>query len=683
MPRFSAPLKRVYHRLRGTTNPRIRPIGAYPLDAETLALRFETSLPQCLDGELTPRISIVADGADVAETCIELNASRAVRGGHELIRRTYSLPLRRQARGVKIDLLDRGGAQLASIELNQTRIAQLLARFEKLIQDASSDRRYRPTAPAPHPLAQHIPSSFTAIVAVSEPDGTGILDTVESLSVQTHGDWEALVAAEASSRHTAETIVRLLGDDRIRCIPSDNGLASAICYATHEANGAYSLFLRQGDVLAPGALGRFAEHAAENGRPTLIYCDSDCIIRSGAKPARPRFRPDFNRDLLYSYNYLPTCFAIRKDALAQMGGQPVSLNSAWNYELVLKVSERAGDAAHISEILCHDRLPDSDDDRRTALSQERNALVRHFDERGIAAAIGSTRYAGIHRTTFLPPAETPRISIIIPNKDHVDYLKPCIESVHEKAGYPNYEIVVIENNSAERETFDYYRHVELNDERVRIVSHDGPFNYSRIINCGVRETNSPLLLLLNNDTTVITDGFLSILAGYFVRPEIGVVGPRLLFPDGLVQHAGMALLRSGRMGFLNQNLSPTLHRGYLGSLASASSCSAVLGACQMVRRSTFDEVEGYCEDLAVTCNDIDFCWKVRELGLEVVYTPHVELFHKEFGTRSGDTATFEREKQSTREYELMVQRWPRVYERGDGFINPNLDQESIYFKLPL
>jgi GT2 family glycosyltransferase len=232
-----------------------------------------------------------------------------------------------------------------------------------------------------------------------------------------------------------------------------------------------------------------------------------------------------------------------------------------------------------------------------------------------------------------------------------------VSTLLEKAGWDNLEVLLVENNSTDPATFAFYDELVARDQRIRILRFEGPFNYSKIVNWAAAQANGDYLYILNNDTESLTDGLIRTLLGHAQQSGVGVVGPLLLFPDGLVQTAGLALMADGRLGFLNQNLTLATHGGYLASLECPRDCSAVIGAAQMVSKEVFDEVGGYDEDLAVTYNDVDFCWRVRQTGRRVVYTPHAQMMHHEFATRRRDSGDPESAARTEQEAVFMRNRW--------------------------
>ncbi len=291
----------------------------------------------------------------------------------------------------------------------------------------------------------------------------------------------------------------------------------------------------------------------------------------------------------------------------------------------------------------------------------------------------------VYRMRYALPEPAPLVSIVIPTKDHIETLDACVMSIAQKATYTNYEIVLVENNSEAPETFAYY---ETLPERVasasegkgiaRVVYWPGEFNYSQIINFGVEHAKGDYLLLLNNDTEVISPDFIEEMMGYLQRPDAGVVGAKLYFADHLVQHAGILVGVRGALAHANQDFSAK-REGYYERAVRPSNFSAVTGACQMVRRDVFEQVGGYNEEFAVGFNDADFCLRVWEAGFRTVFTPYAELYHYEFTSRGREEANEEKLRRWKREQALFMQRWPEFLLDGDPWLGPNLSSDSEYF----
>ncbi len=319
-----------------------------------------------------------------------------------------------------------------------------------------------------------------------------------------------------------------------------------------------------------------------------------------------------------------------------------------------------------------------------AIEAGRLALERHMASRGVCARVEEAPQPFVYRVRYGLPEPAPLVSVIIPSRDHADMLRECVGSLFERSTYRAFEVIVVENHSVEPETFELYDELaQVHGPAFRVLdvsdAVDG-FNYSRLINLGAAAAAGEYLLLLNNDTEARSPDFMAEMLGYLQRPEVGVVGAKLYFRDGLTQHAGMLVGPHGAVCHPNQDFEPP-REGYLSRAVRPGNFSAVTGACQMVRKSMFDEVGGYDEAFAVGFNDVDFCFRVRETGRLVTFTPYAELFHYEFVSRGRevvDTVKLERWK---REQALFTARWPEPFLEGDSYSNPNLDPDSVYYGL--
>lgn len=293
----------------------------------------------------------------------------------------------------------------------------------------------------------------------------------------------------------------------------------------------------------------------------------------------------------------------------------------------------------------------------------------HLDARNIAARVETTDTPFVYRVRYdLPvvgtthPIDDPIVSIVIPSKDHVDVLDACITSIVERSTFSQFEIIVVENNSVDPETFEYYQRLLQYDPRIRVVQwpqRDGVFNYSALINFGASQAQGDYLLLLNNDTEVITPDWIEEMVGYLQRPEVGVVGAKLYFRDHLTQHAGMEVGPFDAVVHVNQDFS-SKREGYLAKAVRPGNFSSVTGACQMVSRSLFDELSGYDETLAVGFNDVDFCLRVQQAGYLVTFTPYAELYHYEFVSHGREVADPVKQARWEKERDFFMARWPNL-----------------------
>lgn len=313
-----------------------------------------------------------------------------------------------------------------------------------------------------------------------------------------------------------------------------------------------------------------------------------------------------------------------------------------------------------------------------AFEAGRAAVEAHYRRCGIPAKVENAQGYGRYRTIY-EWQEEPFVSIIIPNKDHTDDLDICIQSVLEKSEYRHFEIVVVENNSTEKETFAYYDRIQAEHPEVRVVFYEGGFNFSKINNFGAKEAKGEFFLLLNNDTEFIAGNVIGDMLGICMREDVGIVGAKLLYADDTIQHAGVVLGFGGTAGhtFIGKSRYDT---GYFGRISCVQDYSAVTAACMLVKRSVFEQAGGLTEELAVAFNDIDFCLKVREMGKLVVYQPSAELYHYESKSRGYEDSP-EKVERFQNEMDWFINRWRDVIEQGDPYYNRNLTLDNSDFSM--
>lgn len=513
-------------------------------------------------------------------------------------------------------------------------------------------------------------------------------EMLASVVSQTYGTWELVLVDSESASSSVARLVACADDDRIRIVslPDNRGIVGNTNVGIEAARGEYVAFLDYDDVLEPTALEEYVRAIEKHPGVGLLYCDEDSFRRLGDF-RDPVFKTDFNRDLLYSHNCITHWLMVSREALEEVGLSDPEVNGAQDYDLALRISETGREIVHVPHLLYHWRVHegstagDNLGSKPYAHEAGRIALERHLARRDQPARVEDGDGPFVYRVRYELPDPAPSVDILIPSKDHVDVLDRCVSSILDKSTYPNYRITVIENNSVEEETFVYYRKLEARDGRVRVLEWPHEFNYAKIMNFGAVHADADLLLLLNNDTEVISSDFIEEMAGYLQRPETGVVGAKLLYYDGLVQHAGMLIGPDGTVVHVNQNV-PDSWGCYLGRSVRPGDFSSVTGACQMVRRSVFEEMGGYSEEFAVGYNDADFCCKVRAAGYSVVLTPYAKLYHNEFVSRGREEGDSSKMARWCRERSRMQEKWPSYFEEGDPYSNPNLDRNSLYFALP-
>ena len=510
-------------------------------------------------------------------------------------------------------------------------------------------------------LASWNPVSIGCIV-VEEDLGDGCLldDTIASLHAQSYRPSDVVVLRRSGAPDRGLTYFSSTGE--------------AISHLECD----YVAFLASGDVVEPDALFEYAsaiEQARERGdAPGFLYCDED-VRDSNWKYGSPIFKSPLNLDLLYCGNWVGNLMAIRVDVLEQMQMDEPVVFRTWAYGCALRAYEVGAHFEYVPRVLHHARMapfPGNPDELR-------EVLQAHLDRRGVNGLVEERSDRRGIRVRYELPSPRPLVSIVIPSKDQSDLLEACVNSIEQLATYHPYEIVIVENNSVLSDTPQRYRVLEESYDNVRVVHWQGDFNYSAIVNFGADQARGDYLLFLNNDTRVIAPSFIEEMLGFLQRPEVGVVGAKLLFEDGLVQHAGMVVGVWDAVAHVNQNRSAD-QGGYLDRACLPGEFSAVTGACQMASRKTFEEVGGYDERFVVGFNDVDFCLRVRQAGKSVVLAPDAVLYHLEFASR-GREVEGARLIRWRRERAEFSRRWPDPFVAGDPFTSPNLKRDNTYYWL--
>ena len=515
-------------------------------------------------------------------------------------------------------------------------------------------------------------------------------EMIDSVVTQTYKNWELCLADGSDDKHTdvgricQEYIEK---DSRIKYQKIEKNLGISgntnVCFSM--ATGNFIGLFDHDDVMHPSLLFECVKTVCEK--------DADYVYTDEATFTSPNlddlivlhFKPDYSPDNLRANNYICHFSMFDADLLKKTGLFRPEYDGSQDHDMILHLTEEAKHVCHIPKILyywrSHPNSVAADIGAKTyAIDAAKRAVHDHMrDYYGIEVEVESTRaFPTIFQIKY-PINGEPLISIVIPNKDHVEDLRRCITSIEKKSTWKNYEIVVVENNSVEQSIRDYYKELER-DPKVKIVTYEGGFNYSSINNVGVKETKGEYLLFLNNDTEVISPDWMEQLLMYAQRKDVGAVGAKLYYADNTIQHAGVVIgLGAHRSAGHTHYKMPREHLGYMGRLCYAQDVTAVTGACLMVKKSIYEEVDGLDESFTISLNDVDLCLKIREKGYLNIFTPFAELYHYESKTRGMEEG--EKLRRYERECAHFRDKWKEQLDAGDPYYNPNFSLDYSDFTL--
>jgi GT2 family glycosyltransferase len=527
------------------------------------------------------------------------------------------------------------------------------------LRDETSNFAYRP--------------AISVLLPVFEAGGEWLARGLDSVLSQVYARWELYICStEGRAREILDQYERL--DERINVtyLGAKASISRLLNAALSLTRGEFVGLLEQGDELAPDALFEVVKLLQEHPETDLVYSDEDEIDEDGNR-TNPYFKPGWSPDLLLSTNYVSHLCVYRKNLLQEIDGFREGFDGCQNYDLVLRATERTNEIRHVPKVLYHRRasLLASPGDGRIRDRMQR-ALSDTLERRGLEGSVEEGLLPDRFRVR-LRIKGGPKVSIIIPTRDNLSFLKRCLESIEQLTTYRNYELLIVDNNSRDRATLGY-----LDSMPHRVIPFREPFNYSRINNFAVSHAEGEYVLLLNDDTEVISAGWLEAMLEHAQRPEVGAVGAKLLYPDGRIQHAGVVVgvgshWEAGVAMHSHQFYSSD-SQGYAGALVTTTNYSAVTAACILFRKALFTELGGLTEEnLRVQFNDVDLCLRMREQGYYVIYTPYAELYHHESVSRGY------RDLDRT-ENIYMRKRWGEVMDE-DPYYNPNFSRGYADFNL--
>ena len=525
---------------------------------------------------------------------------------------------------------------------------------------------------------------FSVVVPLYHTPAKFLKDLVRSMMYQSYANWElCLVNASTEYVHLTSLLENwAMRDKRIRVIRLEKnlGIAQNTNAGIAASTGEFIAFLDHDDFLEPDALFCYADALNKDKTIDVFYSDEDKTDEYAAHYFYPHFKSDFNIDLLHANNYMCHFLAVRKSLVDTVGGLNEKFDGAQDYDFVLRLTENTKKIYHCPRILYHWRCSNqstaaNQGNKMYAIHAGKAALNAHYKRIGWNARAQEGAVDGWYQTKFTLKEE-PLVSILIPNKDHTDDLDVCLNSFFERADYQNYEFIIIENNSVLPETFAYYEKIEKEHDNVKVVYWEAGFNYSAINNFGFKFAKGDYIMLLNNDVELITPDIFQSMLGFCMRPEVGIVGAKLLYNDHTVQHAGVLVGAGG----LADHVFKGIHEddpGYMGRAISSQDVSAVTAACLLVKRSVYEEVGGLEDEFQVAFNDVDFCLKVRKAGYLIVYDADVKLFHYESKSRGMEDTT-ERFIRFGNEMMLLNSKWDILSTFVDPYYNPNFSYLEYY-----
>lgn len=501
-------------------------------------------------------------------------------------------------------------------------------------------------------------------------------EMIDSVRRQSYGKWQLVLvdASDKDSSYISDT-VKGYSDERIiyKKLSENKGISENTNKGFRLATGDYLALLDHDDVILPNALYENVKAINENGADVL-YSDEITLNENLKHLVQFHFKPDYAPDFLRGVNYI-THFLVFSRKTFECAGrwEDSRYDGAQDYDLILRLTENAKKVYHIPKVLYYWRAhagstANDMSSKKYAFEAGKNAIQAHLDRVGLDGNVEIQKYNGSYHTTYRVKGN-PKVSIVIPNKDHCDDLSRCIDSIFVKGGWNNTEIVIVENNSVENVTFKYYEKVQREHENVKVVYYKGDFNFSAICNFGANFAQGEHILLLNNDVEFISYNFVSEMLSYSQRADVGAVGAKLYYPDDTIQHGGVIIGINGSAGHSHKGLD-RYTTGDLYRLVTTQNYMAVTGACLMVKKELYDKFLLDEQNFAVAYNDVDFCLRLYQAGFLNVFTPYSEAYHYESKSRGLD----ETDKPNLRyegEKQRFFEKWECYFNYNDPYYNPH------------
>ena len=513
---------------------------------------------------------------------------------------------------------------------------------------------------------------FSIVMPVYNVEIKWLDKAIESIEKQNYKNWEICIADDCSTKQEVREHLSAMKNSRIKIklLEKNQGISGATNAAAALASGEYILLMDNDDELAPSALHEFYQKIKKEGSE-IIYSDMDIIDAKG-KTRDPLCKPDWSPDLFLSQMYLGHLIGFKKSLFEKVGGFRGEFNGSQDYDLLLRMTEMTDKIGHVPEILYHWRdLPSSTaanpESKPYAQTAGLNAIQEHLDRvygKGAATA-NETENLFVYDVRY-HMNEEPKVSIIIPIKDHADLLKAAIDSIYAKTTYKNFEIIILNNNSEREETFTYLKKVKEEHDNVIVKDAAFEFNWSRLNNYGMKFATGDVYVCLNNDVEVIEPEWLTRLVEKAIRKDVGVVGGLLLYEDNTIQHAGVVIGMGGWADHVFKGMKPQHYGSPFVSPMVTRNVSAVTGACLAVSKATIEKIGGFDEKFIVCGSDIELALRANQHGLVNIYDPNVRLYHYESKSRDAS-------KIPQIDFDLSDQMYKTYRKNGDPYYNRNLD----------
>ncbi len=526
-------------------------------------------------------------------------------------------------------------------------------------------------------FSKHI--KFSVLVPLYNTPKRFLKEMIESVLAQTYENFELCLADGSGEEfsYVGEICEKYaLKDSRVKYkkLEKNLGISENTNACIDMSSGDFLVLFDHDDLLHPSALFKVMVEICEKDAD-FIYTDETTFKKHPKDAYFPHYKPDFSPDLLRSINYICHLTVFSRELLNQTGGFRKECDGSQDYDMILRLTEKAKKIVHIPEILYFWRAHASSvagdiSSKPYVMEAAKRALSDHLQRIGLEGEVVDSKVITTYKINY-KLKENPTVSIIIPNKDHSTDLSKCLNSIKEKTTYKNYEIIIVENNSTEEETFNYYKEIEK-EENIRVVYWKDGFNYAAICNFGASFAKGEQLLMLNNDIEIITPNWLEELLMYAQRRDVGAVGAKMYFPDDTIQHAGVILGMGGLAGHAHHYL-PREASGYVNRAVITQNLSAVTAALMMIPKKVFSEVGGFDEGYKVAFNDVDLCMKIRQKGYLIVFTPYCEAYHYESKSRGSEDSP-EKIKRFNSEVKRFYDKWGENL--VDPYYNPNLDLDT-------